>query len=261
MSNISLPSRLFNVEIAELEKAIIDKFKAGNSAPDNASLALFLYTCNMQNLNPLAGQAFLIPFQGKWTTCVSFQGLVTIAERSGKFGGFSEPLYLHPEKGWLDYWTDDKAPLAVKVSVRKLLGDQIVDSWGVAYFNEYNKGNHMWKEKPKHMLLKVAKSICIRDAFPESTAGLYTKEEMVASGFNEEIQEAEYFEIKEKPIKNNSYSQETLAKIDTFRSLAPQDRLDKFESYLKSNPSEPSLIEKLDDALKSYQSASQDDNA
>ena len=49
-------------------------------------------------------------------------------------------------------------------------------------FSEYNKGMANWKTKPATMINKVAISQCVRDAFPKDYEGLYSEEEMVASG-------------------------------------------------------------------------------
>ena len=49
-------------------------------------------------------------------------------------------------------------------------------------FSEYNKGQANWKSKPATMINKVAISQCVRDAFPKDYEGLYSEDEMVASG-------------------------------------------------------------------------------
>lgn len=49
-------------------------------------------------------------------------------------------------------------------------------------FSEYNKGMANWKTKPATMINKVAISQCVRDVFPKDYEGLYSEEEMVASG-------------------------------------------------------------------------------
>lgn len=49
-------------------------------------------------------------------------------------------------------------------------------------FSEYNKGQANWKDKPASMINKVAISQCVRDAFPKDYEGVYSEDEMVASG-------------------------------------------------------------------------------
>jgi phage recombination protein Bet len=263
MSNLiaSLPQTIFGVDKTGLQQTLIERFSTGGKSPDLQSLAMFLYTCQQSDLNPLKGQAFLIPFNGKWTTCVSFQGLVTIAERTERFGGFTEPLYLHPEKGWIDHWVDKAPPLAVKVAVKKLVGNQITESWAIAYFSEYNKGNSMWKEKPVHMLLKVAKSIAVRDAFPDATSGLYSREEMIASGYQEEVQQAVYEEVIEDltnecneligKIKFMITDEQAIAKFDQWLTGRAKDRkmFDTLNGKYQTLVNQPQPVEDDEPAL------------
>ena len=49
-------------------------------------------------------------------------------------------------------------------------------------FAEYNKGQANWKSKPGTMINKVAVSQCVRDAFPKDYEGVYSEDEMIASG-------------------------------------------------------------------------------
>ena len=54
-------------------------------------------------------------------------------------------------------------------------------------FNEYNKGNAIWKEKPCTMIEKVAISQCLREAYPKDYEGLYTAEELAPAEYGEVI--------------------------------------------------------------------------
>lgn len=47
---------------------------------------------------------------------------------------------------------------------------------------EYSSGQANWKVKPATMIEKVAVSQCLRDAFPNDYEGLYSEDEMLASG-------------------------------------------------------------------------------
>ena len=49
-------------------------------------------------------------------------------------------------------------------------------------FAEYNKGMANWKSKPATMINKVAISQCVREAFPKDYEGVYSEDEMIASG-------------------------------------------------------------------------------
>ena len=47
---------------------------------------------------------------------------------------------------------------------------------------EYSSGKANWSSKPSTMINKVAISQCVREAFPKDYEGLYSEEEMIASG-------------------------------------------------------------------------------
>jgi hypothetical protein len=70
---------------------------------------------------------------------------------------------------------DEKPTKAVCKVYRK---DRKYPSEGVALLKEYGKDTPIWKQMPRVMLTKVAKSIALREAFPQELAGLYTQEEM-----------------------------------------------------------------------------------
>ena len=76
-------------------------------------------------------------------------------------------------------------------------GEQLIGGWCRVHFNrngqertafkevsfsEYDKGQANWKSKPATMICKVATSQCVREAFPKDYEGLYSEEEMIASG-------------------------------------------------------------------------------
>jgi hypothetical protein len=70
---------------------------------------------------------------------------------------------------------DEKPSKAVCKVYRK---DRKYPSEGVALLKEYGKDTPIWRQMPRVMLTKVAKSIALREAFPQELAGLYTQEEM-----------------------------------------------------------------------------------
>lgn len=76
--------------------------------------------------------------------------------------------------------------------------DRALESHGIKVdevsFSEYNKGQANWKSKPATMINKVAISQCVRSAFPKDYEGVYSEEEMVASG----AIPANYTEVNDK---------------------------------------------------------------
>lgn len=170
----------------------------------------------------LPKQIYAIPFNKKykdddgkwqtkkeWTVITGIEGLTGIAERTGNFGGFTEPKYEFGTKnddpdnfGAPDY---DKI-ISCTVGVHKITQGVLTTSYATAFFDEYDTGKNLWKPanatkkkeiyqngqktgqfeevpdggKPKTMIAKVARAQALRAAFP-ACAGLYVAEEMERS--------------------------------------------------------------------------------
>jgi hypothetical protein len=167
-------------------------------------------------------QIYAIPFNKKykdsdgqwqqkkeWTVITGIEGLTGIAERSGQYGGCTEPKY--------EFGTKDPDPndpdsfgqpdynkiISCTVGVHKIVQGVAVTSYATAYFDEYDTGKNLWRAanatkmkdiwengkktgqqeevpdggKPKTMIAKVARAQALRAAFP-ACAGLYVSEEM-----------------------------------------------------------------------------------
>lgn len=149
-------------------------------------LKLFLYQAQRTGLDALSRQIYCIHRNVKtptgWTKKMTIQtsidGFRVIAERSGNYGGQSEPIF--EEK--------DGKLISCKVSVFKFRNDVRYEAAvGVAYWDEYvqttNDGKPMglWSKMPHTMLAKVAESLALRRAYPNDLSGLYTGDEMAQS--------------------------------------------------------------------------------
>lgn len=163
----------FNKEQLELIKSQI----APEATQDE--LKLFLYQCKRTGLDPLTRQIYCIH---RWTKAgkkmtiqTSIDGFRVIAERSGNYGGQSEPIFTYDKEGNL---------LSCKISVFRFHNDiRFEASVGVAYLSEYcqydkeGKPMGLWS-KPHIMLSKVAEALALRKAYPQDLSGIYTSEEM-----------------------------------------------------------------------------------
>ena len=112
------------------------------------------------------------------TIQTSIDGFRVIAERSGNYGGQSEPIFVE----------QDGKLVSCKVSVFRFHGDTRYEAAvGVAYWDEYcqrtNDGKPMglWAKMPHTMLSKVAEALALRKAYPQDLSGLYTGDEMAQS--------------------------------------------------------------------------------
>ena len=166
----------YNREQIELIKSQI--------APDANSeeLKLFLYQCQRTGLDALSRQIYCIHrwTKGgkKMTIQTSIDGFRVIAERSGTYGGQSEPIFTE---------LDGKL-ISCKVSVFRFNeGIRYEASVGVAYWDEYcqmdkdNKPMGLWGKMPHTMLSKVAEALALRKAYPQDLSGIYTSDEMQQS--------------------------------------------------------------------------------
>ena len=151
-------------------------------------LVFFMNTCKMQKLNPLAsGEVYCIKFGSEPAQMV-------IGKDAYLRRAFSNPDYLYKEDGITVQRGDQ---IVQKEGCCLYPGEKLIGGWCKVHFmrnskertaykevslEEYNKGQANWKTKPATMIDKVAVSQCVRDAFPKDYEGLYSEDEMVASG-------------------------------------------------------------------------------
>lgn len=184
--------KTFNKEEFELIRSQI----APEATPEE--LKLFLYQAQLTGLNPLTRQLYCIhrnvkqgnAWVKKMTIQTSIDGFRVIAERSGNYGGQSEPVFT--EK--------DGQLVSCKVSVFRFHNEVRYEAAvGVAYWDEYAPKNNegkvtgMWAKMPHTMLSKVAEALALRKAYPQDLSGLYTGEEMNQA----DIQTASYIKTHE----------------------------------------------------------------
>jgi len=167
-------------------------------------LKLFLYQCKRTGLDPLTRQIYAIH---RWngtqkkevmTIQTSIDGFRVVAERSGDYGGQSEPEFI--EK--------DGKLVACKITVFRFRGDQRYPaSVGVAYWDEYKQTDKegkvigLWAKMPRVMLSKVAEALALRKAYPQDLSGLYTAEEMEQAPIAQPTVDIEAEVVTEPPAK------------------------------------------------------------
>lgn len=142
----------------------------------------FVLYCQSTGLNPLKREVWFIKTGGKrkpdgTVSAVKIQimtginGFFSIANDHGGFDGMSDPEYVFDKDG---------CPISCKI--RAYRKDRSHPATGMAFMREYfQKGQYgpsMWETKPCHMLAKVAKSIALREAFPQQLGGMFTDDEM-----------------------------------------------------------------------------------
>lgn len=151
-------------------------------------IVFFMNTCKMQKLNPLvAGEVYCIKFGNDPAQMVVGKG--AYLRRA-----YEHPDYLCKEDGIVVLRNGE---VIQKEGCCLYPNEQLIGGWCRVHFNrngkertafkevslsEYDKGQANWKSKPATMICKVATSQCVREAFPKDYKGLYSEEEMIASG-------------------------------------------------------------------------------
>ena len=175
----------------ELDLPFVKKYLVRGRADltSDQELVFFMNTCKMQGLNPLVnGEVYLIKYS-KDDPAQMVVGKDAYLRRA-----FEHPDYLYKQDGIVVQRGDQ---IVQKEGCCLYPGEVLVGGWCRVYFvrngkertafkevafAEYNKGMANWKSKPATMINKVAISQCVRDAFPKDYEGVYSEEEMVASG-------------------------------------------------------------------------------
>ena len=175
----------------ELDLPFVKKYLVRGRAEltSDQELVFFMNTCKMQKLNPLAqGEVYLIKYSK------DDPAQMVIGKDAYLRRAFDHPDYLHKKDGIVVQRGDQ---IIQKEGCCLYPGESLIGGWCRVYFmrngkereafkevafSEYNKGMANWKSKPATMINKVAISQCVRDAFPKDYEGLYSEEEMIASG-------------------------------------------------------------------------------
>ena len=223
-------------------------------------LVFFMNTCKMQGLNPLVnGEVYLIKYS-KDDPAQMVVGKDAYLRRS-----FSNPDYLFKNDGITVKRGND---IIQKEGCCIYPGETLIGGWCRVTFvrqgkertafkevalAEYNKGMANWKSKPATMINKVAVSQCVRDAFPKDYEGLYSEEEMVASGaIPVNAVDADYTEVGDEdtdPIITNDQRQEMFSTAKNLLGPAANEVIKKiigemgFTSTTTAHPDGPEPAE------------------
>lgn len=146
-------------------------------------VGLFLRLCQTQRLNPWVGEAYLVKYGDKPAQMIA--GKEAFTKRAA-----ANPDYEGFEAGIT--YADAQAHVRQREgsSVYPTVGEVLLGGWCRVYvkgkrpyydevaLQEYNTGKSLWNSKPATMIRKVALVHCLREAFPDAFAGLYSAEEM-----------------------------------------------------------------------------------
>lgn len=159
-----------------------------DKVPDS-EYAKVIMTCAARGLNPLAGDVAIQPHWNKRKQCNELS--VVMTKDYFQRRAAMHPSYDGKEAG-IVVLTQDGRPVRREGSgIYSALGERLLSGWCRVHvkgrstpeykevaFDEYNTGMSLWNTKPATMIMKVAISQALRDAFPNEFQGLYEAEEM-----------------------------------------------------------------------------------
>jgi phage recombination protein Bet len=188
-----------NVENNEIDASVWSTLKNSlyKGAKDD-SIQMVVEYCKACKLDPMQKPVHIVPMWDKNTksmkdTIMPGIGLYRIqAARSNKYAGVSEPEYGDTVNTTLG-GVSISYPEWCKVTVRKLVGNNIVEFTAKEYWLENyatarkdsDAPNAMWLKRPFGQLAKCAEAQALRKAFPEIITQQPTAEEMEGKSFTE----------------------------------------------------------------------------
>jgi len=144
----------------------------------------FLMLCQAQRLNPFAGDAFLIGYDGKngpvFSLITAHQAFLKRAETSPDFEGMDSGVIIVKEDGEITEREGDF----------HLENEQVIGGWARVHrkgrrdtyrrlrMARFNNGYAQWKVDPAGMIVKCAEADALRSTFPTLLGGLYMQGEI-----------------------------------------------------------------------------------
>lgn len=189
--NEQLPTKKQDSRLAVLRNTV------AQGATD-VEFQMFLEYCKATKLNPYKREIWFIKFGGKVQIMTGFAGYLTIAN--------SHPQYDGMESGI----TRDEKGLLVSAWCKVYRKDRKFPSHCEVMFNEFAKGGN-WDKMPTVMILKVAKSHALREAFPQELGGMYVPEEMPAEAEAPKLSFEQVAQLEAAP--KHEFSEEELESI------------------------------------------------
>ena len=130
-----------------------------------AEFQMFLEFCKSTGLNPFKKEIWFIKTGAGVQMMTGINGFLAIANRHPQFDGMTVKI-------------DEQDGKLVSATCTVYRKDRKYPSEATVYYSEYVKNSPIWRTMPRMMLQKVAKSVALREAFPQELNGIYTQEEM-----------------------------------------------------------------------------------
>ena len=174
-------------------------FIEGAGSVTQKELVSFMMMCQVWNVNPYMKEAYLIKYGSSPASMI-------VAEKVYEQRADSQPGYRGMKYGVIYEDANGEEHKREGKRINKRRGEVLVGAWAEVYregrettyteidFDEYagrkkdGSLNSQWSTKPATMLCKCVKAAALRDAYPNSFAGMYIAEEMGAAGTETEVE-------------------------------------------------------------------------
>lgn len=158
--------------------------RSGKTCSDRDAIK-FMMLCKAQRLNPFAGDAFLIGYDGKdgptFSLITAHVAFLKRAETHPEYDGMKSGIIV----------VDGDDLLSDIEGDFHLPKHKVVGGWATVYFknrkypitrrvklSRFQKSFGVWQEDPAGMICKVAEADALRSSFPTLLGGLYMKDEI-----------------------------------------------------------------------------------
>lgn len=181
-------------EKVRLTASIVRKFVAvpskSGTQPTERDCIRFIMLCRGKRANPFEGDVYMLGYDNwkgdrlastTFTMVCGVELFLKRAEQSEDFDGLESGVIIKTAKGELE---ERKGCIVLNDETlvggwcRVMRKDRKLPYYRTAKLSVYDSGYSRWKSDPAGMIEKVAKSQCLRDAFPTALGGLYSQEEM-----------------------------------------------------------------------------------
>ncbi len=174
-------------------------FVEGAGSVTQKEIVSFMMMCRVWNVNPYMKEAYLIKYGSSPASMIVAEKVYE--QRADAQPGYKGMKYgvIYEDAEGVEHKREGK-----RVSARR--GEVLVGAWAEVYregrektyteidFDEYagrkkdGSLNSQWSTKPATMLCKCVKAAALRDAYPNSFAGMYIAEEMNVAGADTEVE-------------------------------------------------------------------------
>ena len=204
----------------DLDLQFVKKYLVRGKADlvSDQEIVFFMNTCKQMSLNPLVqGEVYLIKYSD------GDPAQIQVGKGAYLRRAFEHPNYMAKNDGITVKRGDE---IVQKEGTCLYPGEDLVGGWCRVYFerggvertafkevalSEYNKGQANWKSKPATMINKVAVSQCVRDAFPKDYEGIYSEEELIASGVIDSVYPENLTVIDDDPAITQEQRQQMMS--------------------------------------------------